>query len=140
MRRPTRARDAAEIRQVQTRGKATVEQVLCGVHLVRSVVDVNDGHTYLHGQRCSRMCRSKSSRKYLIAVCSGSAAPGASAQKVFPGAHMVVCAESLSRSPGCPRPSSMDLRIRSAHPSPLQHGVQKPQDSRAKKRVMFHAI
>ena len=40
---------------------------------------------------------------------------------------------SLSRSPGFPWPSSIDFRIRSAHPSPLQQGVQKPQDSRAKK-------
>ena len=32
----------------------------------------------------------------------------------------------------------MDCRIRSAHPSPLQQGVQKPQDSRPKKRIKFH--
>src|ERR1039458_2574991 len=37
---------------------------------------------HLHGQRFSLMCRSKSARKYFNALCSGSAAPGARAQKV----------------------------------------------------------
>ena len=36
-----------------------------------------------------------------------------------------------------PWPSSMDCKMRSAHPSPLQQGVQNPQDSRAKKRIKF---
>ena len=39
----------------------------------------------LHGHRFSRMCHSKSAPKYFKALCSGSIAPGASAQNVKPG-------------------------------------------------------
>ena len=57
------------------------------------------------------MCRSKSSRKYFSALCSGSTAPGASAQKVCPGPAGAYGIRSRSRSPGWPFPSSMACRI-----------------------------
>ena len=74
------------------------------VHPVCAIVDVNRRQLHLHGHRFSRMCRSKSSRKYLSALCKGSAAPGASAQNVLPGARNFVWNASFSMSPGCAAP------------------------------------
>ncbi len=53
----------AEVRQLEALRKTPVEQVLLRIHLARFVINVNGRHTYLHGQRCSLMCRSKSSAK-----------------------------------------------------------------------------
>ena len=80
--RPDRAqrRMPAEIRQVQAQPQASREQALVRVDLVGLVVHHNRRHYCLHGQRFSLRCSSKSSRKYLSALCKGSAAPGASAQ------------------------------------------------------------
>ena len=86
----------------------------------------------LQGQRCSRMCRSKSSRKYFSALCSGSTAPGASAQNVWPGPSRRDCCASSSRSDSWPLPSSIAASVRATHGSPSRHGVHQPHDSRAK--------
>src|SRR5260370_30838600 len=86
--RPQR-RMPAEIWQLKALRKTPVEQILVRVHLVWFFVNVDGRHTYLQGQRCSLMCRSKSSRKYFNALRRGSAAPGASAQNVLPGFHIL---------------------------------------------------
>ena len=75
----------AEIRKIASKRQARVQQVLVRIGLPRFVFDVDCCHRHLHGQRFSVMCRSKSSAKYLSALCSGSIAPGANAQNVFPG-------------------------------------------------------
>ena len=111
----------AEIRQVeaQREAAATGSPVVDGIRLI---VDMDGRHIHLafasvcrqfclHGQRFSRMCRSKSSRKYFSPLCSGSAAPGASAQKVCPGPAGASAIASRSRSPAWPRPSSMSCKI-----------------------------
>ena len=76
----------AEVGQVEPEREAGVQQVLRGVDadaswpsmwIVAALM-----RPFSHGQRRSRMWRWKSSRKYLSALCSGSTAPGASAQKV----------------------------------------------------------
>ena len=79
----------AEIGQIESRRETAMQQILFRIHLVRLSVDMNRRHSYLHGHRFSRMCRSKSSRKYFNALSSGSAAPGASAQNVAPGPHIL---------------------------------------------------
>jgi len=83
------SRMPAEVWQLEPLRQTTVEQVLLRVHLAGFVVNVNGRHTYLQGQRCSLMCRSKSARKYFMDVSRGSAAPGASAQNVLPGLHIL---------------------------------------------------
>ena len=88
------------------------------------------------------MCRSKSSRKYFSALCSGSTAPGARAQKVWPGPRRRQCArQDLQVFRPSPSPSSMASRILATQGSPSRQGVHQPQDSRAKKldQVEDHA-
>ena len=87
------------------------------------------------------MWRSNSSRKYLSALCSGSTAPGASAQNVLPGPSHLQCLLSSSMSSARAPPSSNAIRIFSTQGRPSRHGVHQPHDSRAKKRssVEHHA-
>ena len=134
----------AEVRQVEARatGRRAAGSAVASTSYGLSVDVDRSPCTYLQGQRFSRMCRSKSSRKYFSALCSGSAAPGASAQNVLPGRQESRLELRVARDrpaargpppwpPGCARPSA----------SPLQHGVHQPQDSCAKKcsRFQTHA-
>ena len=75
----------AEVRQVEPERETGVQQVLLRICFAGFAVDVDGSHQVLQGQRFSFMCRSKSSRKNFNALCRGSAAPGANAQKVCPG-------------------------------------------------------
>ncbi len=75
----------AKIWQVETQRKALLQQVFIIFGGIGPVIDMDRGQGHLQGQRFSWMCRSKSSPKCLRPLCSGSAAPGANAQKVCPG-------------------------------------------------------
>src|SRR5580698_4993796 len=137
----SQCRMPAEIRQVIAQRETGMQKVLLWIGLPRLVVDKNSCHAHcLHGHRCSSMCRRKSLAKYFNALCSGSTAPGAKAQNVFPGARNFVWNASVSRSRVLPLPCSIANRIFSVHARPLQHGVHQPHDSCAKKCSRFQTM
>src|SRR6185312_12558315 len=116
--RPHRAhrRMPAEVRQVEAERQARVQQVLRRVDAIIAAVDVHRrrGHAAWprNGHRRSRMWRKKSSRKSFTALCSGSTAPGASAQNVWPGPKSRDCCASSSRSDSWPWPASIAASVR----------------------------
>src|SRR6201997_1442599 len=137
----SQCRMPAEIWQVIAQRETGVQKVLFWVGLPGRVVDEYSCHAHcLQGHRCSSMWRRKSSAKYFNALCSGSTAPGAKAQNVFPGARNFVWNASVSRSRVLPLPCSIANKIFSVHARPLQHGVHQPHDSCAKKCSRFQTM
>src|SRR5687768_1822560 len=137
----------AEIRQVEPKRQTSLQNIFSGLHFIGLIINIQGCHNqsvvfsalsyYFHGHLCSCTCCSKSFLKYFIALCSGSIAPGARAQNVFPGPRYFVWNSSSFRSSSLPAPSSMVLRILETQGSPSRQGVQNPQDSCAKKASRF---
>ena len=113
---------------IARKAKGTDPSPFLSVYAPTTIGLARGGTTALVGA----MPRFELSRKNFIALCSGSTAPGACAQKVLPGPRKRDQLQQGSISPACPSPCSIACSSLTDHGKPSRQGVHQPQDSRAK--------